>query len=376
MSKLHVIQVANGSNPYNNTIGGIVTYISDIVGVTTLDDKIDNSEMRHSIIGSGLPLFDGYICLSKKIYPNVVFLILLFLNLHRFPDSPSVVYHIHTNYLGLPFFLFKRKSKRILTVHGITDVTRKKRKTYAAYLLYRLLNIITVRGYHGLIADTQAALDHFSKRYRVKEGCKECVIPTGVNTNVFYPKDKLEYRQKHGISPQSKVFLFAGRFVWEKNIELILDAYSIFSRDYRGDCCLLLIGDGYLMAKIRAIVSKKQLSDVFFLGSLSRNEVSEHMSLSDVFIITSFIEGGPITLKEALACNLPVVSVPVGDVKEVLPDFPGCLLCEYDASSISTALMDVVTSKESIDYSDAIVKYSMTEFRSKIIDFYREIVSD
>lgn len=55
-----------------------------------------------------------------------------------------------------------------------------------------------------------------------------------------------------------------------------------------------------------------------------------YMNACDVLLVTSTHEGSPNVVKEALACNLPVVSTDVGDVRERIKHVEGCVLCEND----------------------------------------------
>jgi glycosyltransferase involved in cell wall biosynthesis len=83
------------------------------------------------------------------------------------------------------------------------------------------------------------------------------------------------------------------------------------------------------------------------------------MNACDALIFTSLQEGSPNAVKEALACNLPVVSVPVGDVAERLKDVEGCELCVDDKpDTIAAALERVLkrggraTSRQAVAHLD------------------------
>src|SRR6201999_3912930 len=67
-------------------------------------------------------------------------------------------------------------------------------------------------------------------------------------------------------------------------------------------------------------------------------EVPIWMNASDALILTSVYEGGPSTVKEAMACELPVVSVPVGIVREALSGLPGLWVAPPDEEALAVAL--------------------------------------
>jgi glycosyltransferase involved in cell wall biosynthesis len=67
-----------------------------------------------------------------------------------------------------------------------------------------------------------------------------------------------------------------------------------------------------------------------------------YMNACDVLLMTSFSEGSPNVVKEAMACNLPVVSVLVGDVPELLAGIKGCVMCPREAEALGAALVQVL----------------------------------
>jgi glycosyltransferase involved in cell wall biosynthesis len=59
-------------------------------------------------------------------------------------------------------------------------------------------------------------------------------------------------------------------------------------------------------------------------------------------VLASYHEGSPNVVKEAMACNLPIVSVPVGDVPERLAGIAGCAICPRDPAALGDALLQVL----------------------------------
>lgn len=78
-----------------------------------------------------------------------------------------------------------------------------------------------------------------------------------------------------------------------------------------------------------------------------RDVPNEHMvylyNASEVTLLTSIDEGSPNVIKEAMACNCPIVTTNVGDVKEVINNTEGCYICNYDAKEIAEKLKLVLS---------------------------------
>ena len=140
------------------------------------------------------------------------------------------------------------------------------------------------------------------------------LIPCGINLEDYPVLDKAEARRQMGLKPSGKYVLFAGAFDNPvKNASLAKAAME-------------LVPDAELLE----------------LKGFSRPQVAALMQAVDAFLMTSFTEGSPQVVKEALACGCPIVSVDVGDVKERIEGVDGCCISGRDpeelASSIKRAL--------------------------------------
>ena len=81
-------------------------------------------------------------------------------------------------------------------------------------------------------------------------------------------------------------------------------------------------------------------------------------------------EGGPIVIKEALACNMPVVSVDVGDVKEVLEGLEGCFIASYDEKEFAEYLHKAIEQKKERYYREKMLGYAVEVFGEKVMEVY------
>jgi len=144
---------------------------------------------------------------------------------------------------------------------------------------------------------------------------KSSLIPCGVDIDLFKPIEKLIARQSMNLAVDKKYILFAGAFKNAvKNAVLAQDAISL-------------------------------LSDVELieLKGFTRVQVSQLMNAVDAVLLTSFTEGSPQFIKEAMACNCPIVSVPAGDVADVINTIEGCFISTYEPKDVSEKLQKALS---------------------------------
>lgn len=131
---------------------------------------------------------------------------------------------------------------------------------------------------------------------------KYTLLPCGIDMTELQLTGKNEARRKMGLEADKKYVLFAGAFDNQvKNSPL---------------------------AKETVAVLKDDNIDLMELIGYSREEVTLLMCAADVLLMTSFSEGSPQVIKEAMTCGCPIVSVEVGDVKERTEGVEGCFVSE------------------------------------------------
>lgn len=150
---------------------------------------------------------------------------------------------------------------------------------------------------------------------------KISVIPSGVDTSVFFPVGQAQARSELGWSPGKKVFLFnAGRSPVQKGLPLV-------------------------EAMIGVMRTRGFDPELYILSGEHRpKDVALLMNASDCLLLASETEGSPNVVKEAMACNLPVVSVKVGDVEQRLTGVSPGAVVERSAAAMAAAAISVLSS--------------------------------
>ena len=142
------------------------------------------------------------------------------------------------------------------------------------------------------------------------KGDNACVLSCGVDLETIKSIPRDEARRMLGLGGGGKFVLFSSRFDNEvKNYPLAKAAME-------------LVPEATLIE----------------LMGYDRQQVGWLMNACDVQLTTSWRESGPLVVKEAMACGTPVVSVDVGDVKDVMGSTSGCYLADYDAADIASKI--------------------------------------
>jgi glycosyltransferase involved in cell wall biosynthesis len=99
------------------------------------------------------------------------------------------------------------------------------------------------------------------------------------------------------------------------------------------------------------------------------------MNEADVLLLTSFREGSPQVIKEALACNLPIVSVNVGDVQEIIQDADNCFVVAHDPVEIAEAVETVFKNqRRSKDGRIRVQGLELMAVAHKILSIYNRVL--
>jgi glycosyltransferase involved in cell wall biosynthesis len=136
---------------------------------------------------------------------------------------------------------------------------------------------------------------------------KAHIVPNGVDLRIFRPMDRHAARALLG---------------WDGNRHRILFPGNPDNPQ-----------KGFRLAQTVVINASKRLAEPLELVALwgvATDQVPLYMNSCEAMLVTSFSEGSPNVVKEAMACNLPVVSVPVGDVPELFKGVPGYTICPRD----------------------------------------------
>lgn len=115
-----------------------------------------------------------------------------------------------------------------------------------------------------------------------------------------------------------KRLLYVGRLSAAKGLPVLLESLAMLKSSHP-EIFLTVVGDGEDRAELEQMTAGLELNDnVKFVGYKSQAEVREYMQETDVFVLPSFAEGVPVSLMEAMAAGVPVVTTQIAGVSELV----------------------------------------------------------
>ena len=161
---------------------------------------------------------------------------------------------------------------------------------------------------------------------------------------MFIPQYQEQSRQRLGLSADKTYILFSSGFANPvKNYGLAKEAVALLADD---------------------------TVELLELKNRTRAEVALLLAAVDLALITSFSEGSSQFLKEALACNCPVVSTYVGDARLVMSGIAGCYITSHEPADVAAHIRKALTNRAPIRSRDHIVHFDNQLIARQIRNVY------
>jgi teichuronic acid biosynthesis glycosyltransferase TuaC len=170
---------------------------------------------------------------------------------------------------------------------------------------------------------------------------KAVVVPNGVDADAFRPMDQNKCRAALGWSKKAKIILFDG-------------SWNGLKEDNRRKNPMLARETVELLASSIPDISLHAISNV------PHRQIPLMMNAADCLLVTSLQEGSPNIVKEAMACNLPIVSVPCGDVAERLGGTSPGGIRPYNAASLAACVKEVILAGRRSNGRERLIEQGLT----------------
>ncbi len=208
---------------------------------------------------------------------------------------------------------------------------------------YRFSSYVLARLASAVIVKTEDLKQHLKLDSAI-------VIPNGVDMDLFKPVDQAVARQSLGLDPRKKFVLFP---------------YDPLNARKRFDVVQAAV------AHARKTVPELEVLPVF---AIPQSQMPTYMNAADVMVLASQSEGSPNAVKEAMAVNLPVVSVEVGDTVELIGKTEGCFLVKRDPEEIAARVVEVCRRGTRTEGRKDIQRLSMQNIAARIVQVYSDVV--
>lgn len=185
-----------------------------------------------------------------------------------------------------------------------------------------------------------------SDKIILKTRNKETIIPCGIDLEAFYPIEKSDARKKTKFDIDERIVIFSSSIQnTVKNYPLAKAAIELI------DNCRLVELKGY-----------------------SRVDVNFLLNASDALLLTSFTEGSPQIIKEAMSCNIPIVATDVGDIKKIIEGTNYCYITKFDAREIADKLKFILQLCPRTNGHERVKKFDNKSTANELINVYQKVL--
>ncbi|MGE3591199.1 MAG: glycosyltransferase [Arcobacter sp.] len=271
--------------------------------------------------------------------------ILSILQLRKLLSKYDIV-HAHHIYVGFILLFFFKKYNIIVSL--MSDPERKTGGIFTNFI-YKLSYQYCLKHAKALIYKKEIPKNnsHKSAYYQ----------PNGVNMEIFHEIPENIAKEYLHLDMKKKYILF-------------VSSNNINRKEKRHDrflSVLQLLRDKYLMNDIEPL----------YMINVKREDIPYYFNAASLHLLVSDVEGSPNSVKESLACNTPVVSTDVGNVKELLKDLQNCYVSNtFNAEDIAKHVHSSLVSTK-IDLRNQLVRLNLDHknVANNLLKIYQKVIS-
>ncbi len=250
---------------------------------------------------------------------------------------PDIVHtHLHVLRYALPSLLLLKRVSLLHTVHNLAEREIELRLRWLQRYAFN----------HGVVpvAVAEEVAVSLGRLYGIHR-CR--VISNGIPTDYYARPQtpRIEWRAREGFRDNDVLFVCVARFAPQKNHALLLKAFREGpASDPKAH--LVLVGEGVLREQLEEQAKQLGLaSQVHFLGL--RTDIPDVLGAMDVFVLSSDFEGNPLSVMEAMAVGLPIVSTAAGGVPDLFESGrEGLIVQTGDVQGLSNSMASLLRNRE------------------------------
>ena len=254
------------------------------------------------------------------------------------------VVHAHYSYVGM-IARTQWRAPVVVTFHGddlLGTINGRGTKTFSSGII--------VRAGKKLAEHCDAAIVQSPEMAAKLKKSNVYVIPHEIDLDLFKPVDREQARSALGLNKNWKYLLFAA------NPRIPVKRFS--------------------MAK--AVADSLAESDpsvhLVTVYKEPQQRLALYMSACDVLVFPSYQEGSPNVVKQAMACNLPIVATDVGDVRQVIGGSEGCYVCAPNVAELAARVTAILASCRRTTGRDQVRHLDCPRVSARVIDVYENVL--
>lgn len=209
------------------------------------------------------------------------------------------------------------------------------------------------------------------KKYRKSIQNKSIYIPNGVSN--FTRVDSIEYLTKLGVEP-GKYILSVGRITPEKGLDILIEAFSLANIEKDGFQLVIAGSVENEMAYFHMLQTKSINKKVIFAGGLNKECLRELYSHTKLFILSSYSEGFPLVVLEAMqaGCNILLSKIPATQIVSLDEKY---YFKKGDVTDLAKQIKKKVAETQNI-FTYPIKDYSWNRVQKKTIIVYKTLFAE
>lgn len=348
--------VGGAENMVAQLLENIDTYDKTVFAVLS-NPKCDN-HIQRIVEDSGIKCYYA----SPVSDKNFMQRIMTFFRINRIlkNEKPDV---IHTNLSIVIYavpYIIAHKTKLIHTVHNLPEKDAGKLMRFLFKMLVKLHKI-------QFSSISQVIQEEIIRQY----GIAKNLAPVIINPVDCDKYSNLRAPKKH--TEDCIRFISVGRLAPQKNQRLLIQSFSKVHANFP-NTELVIAGEGYLRRELETLVGELGLEKaVFLLGN--RDDMPALLRKADIFVLSSDYEGLPLTVLEAMASGLAVISTDVGGVRDIVGKDEGLLVESKNERQLADAMMKLVSNNNlrnsiGLNAVKAARKYDISVFTKKYESLY------
>jgi len=288
--------------------------------------------------------------------------------IHSNNFAPALAGSILSSLTGVP---------HITTIHDIFSLCGKDYwKRWGRQTNISRLNVILAPFFEKMMIKLNHEAIH-----TVSEASKNDLIRFGAKNKIYIIPNSIEFKEFKDQTTKPFQFIFIGRLVFYKNLEVVIKAISIIKDSYP-QIKLIIVGDGPYRKNLESFVSKLGLNDyIDFKGFLSSDDKTMFLASSQALVFPSLCEGFGLVILEAFEQRKPVIVSdipPLSDI--VVHKKTGLVISPHDEHEWAKAMISIIddsakSQNMGISGRELLEKqYNSENMKEKILKMYSDCV--